>query len=186
MSFKEKKLSDRLKSQEQHTMENYLKPFVSLPGGSHSWSPHRFHAHKWTWHCRGITARMWQRRPHLESNPLRFGLLERGISISTLIHLAFPHSLISKPEPSFSFCSQTKTYEAISSLSLLLLMFNRDRMSPGSKKREKTSQIETKLNISAKDQTEMRNRVCCVHRMSVFIITLQFEVKMLQERSASH
>lgn len=167
-------------------MENYLKPFVSLPGDSHSWSPHRFHAHKWTWHCRGITARMWQRRPHLESNPLRFGLLERGTSISTLIHLAFPHSLISKPEPSFSFCSQTKTYEAISSLSLLLLMFNRDRMIPGSKKREKTSQIETKLNISAKDQTEMRNRVCCVHRMSVFIITLQFEVKMLQERSASH
>lgn len=46
MSFKEKKLSDRLKSQEQHTMENYVKPFVSLPGGSHSWSPHRFHAHK--------------------------------------------------------------------------------------------------------------------------------------------
>lgn len=137
---------------------------------------------------------MWQRRPHLESNPLRLGLLERGTSISTLIHLAFPHSLISKPEPSFGFCSQTKTYEATCSLSLLLLMFNRDRMIPGRyptqpkkcKKREKTSQIETKLNISAKDQTEMRNRVCCVHRMSVFIITLQFEVKMLQERSASH
>lgn len=81
--------------------------------------------------CRGITARMWQRRPHLESNPLRLGLLERGTSISTLIHLAFPHSLICKPEPSFSFCSQTKTYEAICSLSLLLLMFSSDRMIPG-------------------------------------------------------
>lgn len=137
---------------------------------------------------------MWQRRPHLESNPLRLGLLERGTSICTLIHLAFPHSLICKPEPSSSFCSQTKTYEAICRLSLLLLMFNIDRMIPGRdpaqpkkcKEREKTSQIETKLNISARDQTEMRNRVCCVHRMSVFIITLQFEVKMLQERSASH
>lgn len=69
-------------------MVNYLEPFCfAVPGGSHSRSPRRSHAHKWTWRRGGITVRMWHPGLHLELSPARLELLVRGTS--TAIHLVW-------------------------------------------------------------------------------------------------
>lgn len=153
-------LNNWSKSKGQHAMENYLKPFFFLSQVVPIfWSLHRSRTHKWTRHYRGITARMWHPRPHLELSPVCLKLLVRGTNtpIVSSITMSLVTAIIDK------------------NIMRTFVVFHCFVCDSGEEEIKARKTLET----NEESTTEWSHKMCWAHSVSVSPITLQGDKKDL-------